>query len=509
MWLNSAAERVDEWDMGTRLVQRGIVAVLAIAALGAAIAVHITSTQSLHDRRVSRLQTARHRVADALQRRTYFLEDLADMVGVHDDAAAAEFSRYAHVRGREERAIVSVQWVRRSPSGKLVPPAAPDPNPGPTPVLIAPAVQANGTLADAAREHAASHAIRLASLHKTVSVSAPVALSNGHPAFYLAVPVQARAYSGLLSKAESQSAVVGLVDAQTLVGEAFGHGSPAFRLRDSVTPLAAIGSGLHNAVHAALSADGRRWTIAVEGGSLTPTQVALPWLILVFGFSLATAVAVVLRNAARRRDEALRLADERLADLTVSLQRVELVNQQLEVAHAEAEVRSRVDALTEIFNRRHFGEVLGKVLSDKEGARAAVLLLDLDHFKQINDEHGHLIGDVILRAAAGRIGSILRSTDCLARWGGEEFAILAPDMDDATMLELAERARRALSDDPIVVDGILFQLRVSIGAVLTGDGLETPDAAVDAADQALYDAKRAGRDCVRVYAPPASASERA
>ena len=495
--------------MSTRIVQRAIVAVLAIAALGAAIAVHITSTQRLHDRGVNRLETARHRVADALQRRTYFLEDLADMVGVHDDAAAAEFSRYAHVRGREERAIVSVQWVRRSPNGRLVPPADPDPNPGPTPVLIAPAVQANRALADAAREQAAAHVIRLASQGKAVSVSAPVALSNGHPAFYLGVPVQARAYSGLLSKAESQSAIVGLVDAQTLVGEALGGGSLAFRLRDSVTPLATIGSGLHNAVHAAMPADGRQWIIAVEGGSLTPIQVALPWLILIFGFSLATAVAVVLRNAARRRDEALRLADERLADLTVSLQRVELVNQQLEVAHAEAEVRSRVDALTEIFNRRHFGEVLGKELSERKGARAAVLLLDLDHFKEINDEHGHLIGDVILRAVADRIGSILRSTDCLARWGGEEFAILAPDMAEDTMLELAERARRALSDEPIVVDGIFFQLRVSIGAVLTGGELDTPDAAVDAADQALYDAKRAGRDCVRVYMPPACAAERA
>src|SRR5947209_1378793 len=382
--------------MSTRLVQRAIVAVLAIAALGAAIAVHITSTQGLHDRRVNRLQTARHRVADALYCRTYFVGDIAARLGVHDDAAAAEFSRYAHVRGREERAIVSVQWVRRSPSGRLVPPAAPDPNPGPTPVLIAPAVQANSALADAAREHAAAHAILLASVGKTVSVSAPVALSNGHPAFYLAVPVQARAYAGLLSKAESQSAIVGLVDAQTLVGEALGGGSPAFRLRDSVTPLAAIGSGLHNAVHAALSADGRQWTIAVEGGSLAPIQVALPWLILVFGFSLATAVAVVLRNAARRRDEALRLADERLADLTLSLQRVELVNQQLEVAHAEAEVRSRVDAPTEIFHRRHFGEVLGNVLSNRNRARAAVLLHALDHFKQITSAHGHVMDHVIL-----------------------------------------------------------------------------------------------------------------
>src|SRR5439155_11040759 len=110
-----------------------------------------------------------------------------------------------------------------------------------------------------------------------LSMSFHVQLSDGHTTFYLAEPIQARAYSGLLSKAESQSAIVGLVDAQTLVGEALGEGSPAFRLRDSVTPLAAIGSGLHNAVHAALSADRRRWTIAVEGGSLTPIQGALPW----------------------------------------------------------------------------------------------------------------------------------------------------------------------------------------------------------------------------------------
>jgi diguanylate cyclase (GGDEF)-like protein len=493
--------------MRARLVQRGIVAVLAIAALGAAISVHITSTQGLHDRRVNRLETARTRVADALARRTYFLEDLADMVGVHDDAAAEEFNRYGHVRGRDERAIVSVQWVRRSPSGKLVPPAAPDPNPGPNPVVIAPAVGANSALADAAHQHAAAYAIGLASLRKMVSVSSPVTLANGRRAFYLAVPVQAHRYSGLLSVAESQSAIVGLVDAQAFVGQALGGGSPAFRLRDRVTPLAAIGSGLQNALVAAVPAAGRRWTIAVEGGSLTPMQVALPWLILVFGFSLAATVGVILGNSARRRDEALRLADERLADLAESLQSVEFANQALEVAHAEAEVRSRVDPLTEIFNRRHFGEVLGNELSQSEGARAAVLLIDIDHFKQINDEHGHLKGDVILRAVAGRIGSILRDTDCVARWGGEEFAILAPDMDGDAMLALAERVRRNLCDDPVVADGMPFQLRVSIGAALTGDGLDTPDAVFDAADQALYDAKRAGRDCVRVYVPSASAAE--
>src|SRR5438270_5595880 len=138
--------------MATRFVQRAIVTLLVISAVGAAMGVHVVSTQGLHDRRVSRLQAARHHVADALQRRTYFLEDLADMVGVHDDAAAAEFSRYAHVRGREERSLVSVQWVRRSPDGKLIAPAAPDPDPGATPMLIAPALRGDVRLADAARE---------------------------------------------------------------------------------------------------------------------------------------------------------------------------------------------------------------------------------------------------------------------------------------------------------------------------------------------------------------------
>jgi diguanylate cyclase (GGDEF)-like protein len=484
--------------MATRLAQRLIVGVLLLAAIGAAIAAHVVTTQGLHDKRSNRLQAARHRIADAVQRRTYFLEDLADMVGVHDDAAAAEFARYAHVRGRDEGSVVSVQWVRKAPHGSLVPPADGDPNPGPTPTLIAPAAAGNDALADAAREQPATQAVRLASLQRTTSVSAPVTLANGDPGFYLAVPVQAHRYSGSLSKTESQSAIVGLIDAQTLASDALGGGSPAFRLRDRITPLASIGLGLQNALQAAVPVAGRQWTVAVAGGSLSTFAVVLPWLILVFGFALTAAVAALLRIAARRRDEALQLADQRLAELEVSLQRVELANQELEVAHADAELRSRVDALTEVFNRRHFGEVLREELA-QAGDGTAILLLDIDHFKQFNDEHGHLMGDAILRAVAGRIGSVLRSTDCLARWGGEEFAILAKVFDRDEMLELAERVRRTLSNDPVVLDGTPFNLRVSIGAVFRGDGLDTPEAVVNAADQALYQAKRAGRDRVCVY----------
>jgi diguanylate cyclase (GGDEF)-like protein len=484
--------------VNTRQAQRIIVGLLVVAAVGAAVAAHVVSTQGLHHRRVDRIQSARQRVADAVERRTYFLEDLADMVGVHDDAAAAEFARYAHVRGRDERAVVSVQWVRKSPTGRLVPPADGDPNPGATPILIAPAERGNISLANAAHEQTARRAVQSASLQKTTYISAPVTLASGHRGFYLAVPVQAHRYSGSLSKAESQSAIVGLIDAQTLAADALGGGTRAFQLRDRLTPLASVGSGLPNALRAAVPVAGRQWTVAVAGGSLSALEIALPWLILAFGFALAAGVAVLLGTAARRRDEALRLAAERLAELEVSLQRVELTNRDLEAAHAEAELRSRVDALTEVFNRRHFGEVLGEELA-RAGGNTAVLLLDIDHFKQINDGHGHLTGDVILRAVARRTGATLRDTDCLARWGGEEFVILTHVLDREEMLELAERVRRTIADDPVVVDGTPFELRVSIGAVLAGEGIETPDAIIRAADDALYEAKRAGRDrvCLR------------
>jgi diguanylate cyclase (GGDEF)-like protein len=128
-----------------------------------------------------------------------------------------------------------------------------------------------------------------------------------------------------------------------------------------------------------------------------------------------------------------------------------------------------------------------------------VLLLDLDHFKPVNDEYGHLIGDAVLKASAERIGSVLRGSDTLARWGGEEFAVLAPATDGEGAAQLAARAREALAEQPVRVDGIAIELTTSIGVSIASDGLSTPDALVDAADRALYEAKRAGRNCVRVY----------
>jgi diguanylate cyclase (GGDEF)-like protein len=476
-------------------LQRATVAILAAASLVAALGVALVSHHDVDAGRSHRVDDARRHITGALRARTYYLEDVADMVGVHDDADATEFSRYAHVRGRNESAIVGVQWLRRSPTGRLQPPK----ETGPSPILVR-GTGSDADLVDAAGAEAAQAAVRTASLQKRVAVSAPVELASGHSGFYLAVPVEARRFSGEVSKMESRSAIVGLVDAQELVAQADSGGIlAALRLSDEPTSLATIGSPADHLARSTLDAGGRRWLLSVDGGALSAREQALPWLVLAFGLGLTLAVALSLRTSRQRRDAALRLARDRSQQLAVTLERVERTNEELELAHAEADRLSRVDPLTGIFNRRHFSELLSAELARARSGSGAILLLDLDHFKSVNDRYGHLTGDAVLRAAAARIASITRSADCLARWGGEEFAVMAPGMDRDAAALLAERARAALADEPVAVDDVAIELTLSVGVAVVGPESQTPDRLVDAADEALYEAKRAGRNCVRVF----------
>jgi diguanylate cyclase (GGDEF)-like protein len=476
-------------------LQRATVVILAVASGVAALGTALALKHDLDTGRSSRVDDARRHIADAVHARTYYLEDVADMVGVHDDADATEFSRYAHVRGRSESAIVGVQWLRRSPSGRLQPPK----ETGAQPILV-PAGGADGDLVDAARAQVARAAVRTASLRKQVAVSAPLRLEDGQFGFYLAVPVEARRFSGEVSRAESRSAIVGLVDAQALVSQADARGVLAnLRLNDGPAPLGAIGAAPQNVVRSSLSVGGRQWAVSVDGGELSALEQTLPWLVLAFGLGLTVAVGLSLRSSRRRRDAALQLARDRSDELAITLNRVERTNEDLEQAHAKADRLSRVDPLTGIYNRRHLGELLSAERALAGSGSASVLLLDLDHFKSVNDRHGHLTGDAVLVAAADRIASVTRSGDCLARWGGEEFAILAPGIDREGAVRLAERARVALAEHPVQVDGESIELTLSVGVAVVGPETQTPDRLIDAADEALYDAKRAGRNCVRVF----------
>jgi diguanylate cyclase (GGDEF)-like protein/putative nucleotidyltransferase with HDIG domain len=195
-----------------------------------------------------------------------------------------------------------------------------------------------------------------------------------------------------------------------------------------------------------------------------------------------------------------KLALERVLKATVGATRREA--DALEAAHREAEHRARTDALTGVCNRRHLSEALAAELDrTRDGHRApSLLLLDIDHFKRINDTYGHAAGDAVLVAVARRIAGSVRTTDITARWGGEEFCVLLRGMDDEDALrEVAEGVRLRIESEPVAVEGLDLAVTASVGAARATADLTEADDLVDAADRALYAAKRRGRNQVRLY----------
>lgn len=169
----------------------------------------------------------------------------------------------------------------------------------------------------------------------------------------------------------------------------------------------------------------------------------------------------------------------------------------------ERELLAATDPLTGLWNRRLFDEALQR---ERERARRAgtsfgLLLLDLDRFKAVNDSHGHEAGDRVLREAAARLAGATRAADLLARYGGDEFAVLAPDADRDALAVLAERLRRAVGGRPsTLADGSALTLTASIGAVLAhgSDPPEAAEALLGAADRLLYRAKAHGGDRIEL-----------
>jgi len=162
--------------------------------------------------------------------------------------------------------------------------------------------------------------------------------------------------------------------------------------------------------------------------------------------------------------------------------------------------QSRVDALTELANRRQFADVLTSTTQQakRSGEPLTLLLLDIDHFKHINDTHGHTIGDACLMAIAGRLKtSFSGDGDLAARVGGEEFGVVLGGQDLAAATLRAEHFRASLAEHPIALDGVTLTMTASIGLAEFDAALhENDDALYHAADSAVYRAKAAGRNRV-------------
>lgn len=164
---------------------------------------------------------------------------------------------------------------------------------------------------------------------------------------------------------------------------------------------------------------------------------------------------------------------------------------------------SRLDPLTAVANRRALAEQghAAMALARRSGQPLSVLMLDLDHFKAVNDRHGHLLGDQLLQAIAQHCRGMMRETDQFGRWGGEEFVALLPDTGPEQAMELAERIRASIAATPWNFGPVLLHPTVSIGvAGGPAPGADDLDAAwsalVDAADAAMYRAKNLGRNRV-------------
>jgi diguanylate cyclase (GGDEF)-like protein len=160
------------------------------------------------------------------------------------------------------------------------------------------------------------------------------------------------------------------------------------------------------------------------------------------------------------------------------------------------------DSLTGLWNRRMILDQLNREFhrAARDGQALAVTVADVDHFKEVNDQYGHAVGDAVLRAASERMRSVLRSYDFIGRYGGEEFLIILPACEPALALSIAERARRAMSAVPLEVDGRHLHVSVSLGVAWASEATSDPSALIHAADQALYRAKAAGRDRVEIQA---------
>lgn len=176
---------------------------------------------------------------------------------------------------------------------------------------------------------------------------------------------------------------------------------------------------------------------------------------------------------------------------------------QLGDAHARLRESSQRDGLTGVHTRSHFREAFEHLLADARGAQRplSLLMIDLDHFKQVNDGHGHLVGDDCLRWVARSIGQMLRPHKALlARFGGEEFIVALPGLGLEDAAAVGEQLRLHLREEPFVCHDVEVAISASIGVheVDTRGTRSSIDDALQRADEALYRAKADGRDCVRM-----------
>lgn len=300
-----------------------------------------------------------------------------------------------------------------------------------------------------------------------------------------------------------QGFVSGLLTIDDVLNEALGEDrSRVIRVLDGQALLAGTRPQTDAEFTNTVVVGGREWRVAITTEGLESMPAYVPWLVMGGGLAFTTLIGLLLLTNTRRA-RALALVETKTQEIADANQALTRANAQLQASRVAAEWHATTDELTGIRNRRFFGEALRAELAraDREGISIGVLLLDIDHFKDVNDKYGHPAGDAVLRDVAERVLAEMRDYDNLARWGGEEFAVLLPGVErDSDLHSIGERVRRAVSAEPFANAGRRLAITVSLGGSRSAAGGTTPEEIMAAADQALYRAKHAGRNRVELIA---------
>lgn len=208
--------------------------------------------------------------------------------------------------------------------------------------------------------------------------------------------------------------------------------------------------------------------------------------ILVIAFPVLFISGIAFYRLLRRWETTLRESNKKL----------QVLNESLHNLAQRLEEMAVTDELTRLFNRRYFYQELKKEMerSKRYQEHLSLLIIDLDHFKKVNDTYGHSAGDIVLKTVAQKIKSGLRTTDFACRYGGEEFVIVLPKTSVADAMNLAERVRQEISVSTVQIENqqeLHVTLSIGVGEYLNG---ETMELLINRADEALYKAKQNGRN---------------
>lgn len=240
--------------------------------------------------------------------------------------------------------------------------------------------------------------------------------------------------------------------------------------------------------------------------SLYAMEYAYLGIVLVVTFSLSRDVvsAAVMKETLELREQEVCLLNARLEE-RVSQRTMELEQALTDLAEANRELEdlSTLDGLTGVKNRRYFDRNYFKEFkrSHRDRLPLAILMIDIDHFKAINDQHGHLAGDECLRTVARTIkGVVKRPADAVARYGGEEFTVILPSTTPEGANVVAEQIREAVETMSVTFEDRSINPTVSVGvATITPVDINHPEVVIHAADHAMYEAKQQGRNRVCVF----------